>query len=169
MSNTKEGLKAIATVDIAPEDDGLLDADTLDALIAMLDAATVAEDLQGLESLTVEQKQQLWVELSKETQQKIRDLKDQARSAFIATEPTSPDDEEYSPDWDEPQTSTPPFPGQVGDRAVLIAKPHFSRAELLAIFEVVRVLPGGQRVLLKAEGLSQRSYQSDWVLVYPKK
>lgn len=54
----------------------------------------------------------------------------------------------------------------VGDWIILQAKPRLTRAELMAIWEVVEVQGNYARIL--AEGLGTRIYPAAWMLLYPK-
>jgi hypothetical protein len=54
----------------------------------------------------------------------------------------------------------------VGDWIVLQAKPKLTRAELMAIWEVIEVR--GNYARIKAEGLSTRVYPTAWMVIYPQ-
>ncbi len=54
----------------------------------------------------------------------------------------------------------------VGDWIVLHAKPKLTRAELIAIWEVIEVQGNYARIL--AKGLGTRLYPTGWMLLYPK-
>lgn len=54
----------------------------------------------------------------------------------------------------------------VGDWVVLQARPQLSRAELMAIWEVIEVR--GNYARISAKGLATRNYPTAWMVIYPQ-
>jgi hypothetical protein len=142
----------------------LLSASELTTVLEMLAIVETTEDLDLLQYLTMAQKQQVWDATPVEVKAKVWQIRqsqpqaapsvEAAKAAAIA--PIRADDQSRE------QVIDPAY--EVGDWVVLKAEPGLSKAELIAIFEVMQI--ADNLVQVKAEGVGLRHYPPDWLLLY---
>lgn len=208
-------------LDAVSVSDGLLDASSLNTVLAMLEVIDSVEELALLETLTFAQKRQVWDATPEATRMRLKQLRatagqnttsdrevhpDVALSAsgqifstgtfnsslngaastplidpadlpdlvqddwLNQTEDTTTIDLEALEEIDlalhEPLNLAARSNIKVGDWVVLQAKPQLSRAELIAIWDVLEVRGDAARISAKALGV--RNYPTAWMVVYPK-
>jgi hypothetical protein len=162
----------------------LLDASSLNTVLAMLEVIDSAEELALLETLTPEQKRQVWDATPEPIRERLKQLRNQPELSG-ASEPqfAAPSLPEAIPDGASEAESVEQEETLVelelsepldfvslklaaGDWVVLQARPHLTAAELMAIWEVLEVQ--GQSARIIASKLGSRTYPIAWMLPYPK-
>lgn len=187
LDSDLDSIQASVALDVAPAM-ALLDASSLNTVLAMLEVIDSAEELALLETLTPEQKRQVWDATPELTRIRLKQLRSKTEpQTGVSSEPEftaqalnvaeGESDEaelnelELSESLNpEPLTESANLVSQVklttGDWIVLQAKPQLSTAELTAIWEVLEVQ--GQSARIIASKLGIRTYPIAWMMPYPK-
>lgn len=187
-------IQANVALDVAPAM-ALLDASSLNTVLAMLEVIDSVEDLALLETLTPEQKRQVWDATPEPTRERLKQLRSQTEPQDGLSEPEftaqllsiaeEESDEAELLELEEPSIElelseslgaesidaqplelVPQVKLAIGDWIVLQAKPQLSAAELTAIWEVLEVQ--GQAARIIASKLGIRTYPVAWMMLYPK-
>jgi hypothetical protein len=136
----------------------LLDEASLNTVLDILSVLTTVEELAMLEALSTVQKRQVWSKTPEAVKDKLKRLRDANQTRSV------PLDDQTSvalAHGDGNQLSL-----HVGDWVVLAANPKLTKAELVAIWDVVEVHEDYARI--KTQHLGLRNYPIDWIVRYPK-
>lgn len=145
----------------------LLDESSLKTVLDMLAVLTTVEELSLLETLTDAQKRQVW----RATPEALRNELKQIR-ATIATDDTTPSSswkqsenpENYHESENFADSNQPRL--KAGDWVVLQTHPKLTKAELIAIWEVIEV--HGEYARVRTSHLGAHNYPIAWMILYPK-
>lgn len=149
-SHLSESHLLVSKLDQTDRADALLDESSLETILDMLAVMNSIEELMLLETLTADQKRQVWAATPETIRSKLKQIREAGFSESGHWQNLAP-----LGDSNQPVLS-------IGNQVVLIAKPKLTAAELIAIWEVMEVHEGYARI--RAKNLGVRNYPVSWMV-----